>query len=146
MLIRELVCGRLCRDTRQAYPHTSFALSKEMPARVRERAKQDHAAASVTSWLCALTHLASVVCSGMWRFRMWGFKILVSNPSPISASGAKSPSLQFSRVNKLLCSNPTSSNTTSLNSRQWACLATGWPGLWPLAAEPPAASCAQCPY
>ena len=32
-------------------------------------------------------------CSGMWCFRMWGFKLLVLNPSPISALGVKSPHL-----------------------------------------------------
>ena len=56
-------------------------------------------------------------CSGMWCFRMWCFKILILNPSPISALAVKSPHLQFLRVNKPLLSNPTSSNTTSLNSR-----------------------------
>ena len=50
-------------------------------------------------------------------FRMWGFKILVVNPSPTSALGVKSPHLQLLRVNQLLCSNLTSSNTTSLSSR-----------------------------
>ena len=35
-------------------------------------------------------------------FRIWGFKILCSNPSPVSAFGVQSPHLQFSRVNKLL--------------------------------------------
>ena len=41
----------------------------------------------------------------------------VQNLSPISALAVMSPHLQFSRVDKLSCSNPTSSNTTSLNSR-----------------------------
>ena len=41
----------------------------------------------------------------------------VQNPSPISALGVKSPHLQLLRVNNLLCLHPTSSNTTSLNSR-----------------------------
>ena len=45
-------------------------------------------------------------------FRMRGFKVLVFNPSPISALDVKSPHLPFLRVNKLLFSNP-----TSLNSR-----------------------------
>ena len=35
------------------------------------------------------------VCSGTWCFRMWRFSILVLNPSPMSASGVKSPHLQF---------------------------------------------------
>ena len=43
--------------------------------------------------------------------------MLVFDPSPISALGVKSPHLQLLRVNQLLCSNPTSSNTTSLNTR-----------------------------
>ena len=30
-------------------------------------------------------------CSGMWSFRMWGFKMLVLNPSLISGLGVKSP-------------------------------------------------------
>ena len=33
--------------------------------------------------------------------RMWGFRILVSNPSPISALGVKSPHLQFLRADQL---------------------------------------------
>ena len=53
----------------------------------------------------------------MWCFRMWDLKIKDLNPSPTSALGVKSPHLQLLRVNKQLCSNPTSSNTTSLNSR-----------------------------
>ena len=56
-------------------------------------------------------------CSGMWCFRMWGLKIIVQNPSPISALGVKSPHLHLLRVDKLLLLNPTSSNATSLNSR-----------------------------
>ena len=36
---------------------------------------------------------------------------------PYQISGVRSPRLQFLSVNKLLLSNPTSSNTTSLNSR-----------------------------
>ena len=51
------------------------------------------------------------------QFRMWCLKITVLKPSPVSALGLRSPHLQFSRVNQLICSNPTSSNTTSLNSR-----------------------------
>ena len=58
-----------------------------------------------------------VGCSGMWSFRMWGFKRLLKNPSPMSASGVKSPHPQFLRVNQLLFSNPTSSSTTSLNTQ-----------------------------
>ena len=54
----------------------------------------------------------------MFRFRMWGFNILHSNPSPISALGVKSPHLELLRVNKLLCLNPTSSDTASLNSHR----------------------------
>ena len=48
-------------------------------------------------------------------FRMRGLKMIVSNPPPISALGVKSPHLQLWRVKKLLCSKPTSSNTTSLS-------------------------------
>ena len=60
------------------------------------------------------------MCSEIWSFRMWDFKILVKNPSPISALGVKSRCLQFVRVNQLLCSNPTSSITTSLNTQNTA--------------------------
>ena len=42
-------------------------------------------------------------------FQDVGFKLLVKNPSPISALGVKSPHLQFSRANQLFCSHPTSS-------------------------------------
>ena len=49
---------------------------------------------------------------------MWCFKIRLFNPSPTSALGVKSLYLQLLRVNQLLCSNPTSSNTTSLNSQR----------------------------
>ena len=45
-----------------------------------------------------------------------GFQIVL-NHSPISDLGVKCPHLQFLRVDKRLCSNPTSSNTTSTNSR-----------------------------
>ena len=45
-------------------------------------------------------------------------KECLSNPSPISAFGEKSPHLRLLRVSKLSLSNPTSSNTTSLNS-EW---------------------------
>ena len=45
-------------------------------------------------------------------------KCYVQNPSPISALGVKSPHLQFVRVNQLLGSNPTSSNTISLNCQK----------------------------
>ena len=31
--------------------------------------------------------------SGMWCFRMWGWNIIVSTPSPISALGVKSQRL-----------------------------------------------------
>ena len=55
--------------------------------------------------------------SGTWRLRMWGFKILCSKPLTHIRLGVRSPNLQSLRVNKLLSSNPTSSNTTSLNSR-----------------------------
>ena len=55
--------------------------------------------------------------SGMWCFRMSDFNLLFSPPSPIYVLGVKSPHLQLLRVNKQLFSNPTSSNTTSLNSR-----------------------------
>ena len=41
----------------------------------------------------------------------------VYNTSPISALGAKSAHLQFPRADQLLCSSPTSANTTSLNSQ-----------------------------
>ena len=51
------------------------------------------------------------------EFQDVGLKIMVSNPSAISALGVKSPHIQLLRVNRLLRSNPTSSNTTSLNSR-----------------------------
>ena len=44
-------------------------------------------------------------------------KYYAQNPSPISALDVKSPHLQFLRVNQILRSNPTSSNTASLNSR-----------------------------
>ena len=61
-------------------------------------------------------------------------ELLVVNPSSISALGAKSPHLQLLRVDKQLLSNPTSSNTTSLNSR--ACPGDGHPtaaaGLHPI--------------
>ena len=60
---------------------------------------------------------AKLGCSGTWCFRMWGLNISVQNPSLISALGVKSPHLRLSRVNQLFCSNPTSSDTTSLNSR-----------------------------
>ena len=40
-------------------------------------------------------------CSGMWRFRVRGWRIVVSNPSTVSALGVKSPHLQFLRLNKL---------------------------------------------
>ena len=54
-------------------------------------------------------------CSGMWCFRMLCFK---TPTHIIFRCGVNSPHLQFLRVNQLLsCSNPTSSNTTSLNSR-----------------------------
>ena len=43
-------------------------------------------------------------------------KYYFQNPSPISVFGVRSPHLQLLRANKRLCSNPTSSNTTSLNS------------------------------
>ena len=36
----------------------------------------------------------------------------------MSALGVKSPHLQLLRVNQLSCSNPTSSNTTSLNTQK----------------------------
>ena len=55
--------------------------------------------------------------SGMCCFRTCGFKIRFPPPSPISASGVKSPRLQLMRVNQLSFSSPTSSNTASLNSR-----------------------------
>ena len=60
--------------------------------------------------------LSRVGRSGMWCFRVWGLKIIVLNPSPISALGVKSPQLQLLTVNKHPQTNTTSSNTTSLNS------------------------------
>ena len=62
--------------------------------------------------------MGRVGCSGMWCFRMWGLKIVVLNPPPISTIDVKLPHLQLLTVDKLLLSNPTSSNTTSLNSRK----------------------------
>ena len=57
-------------------------------------------------------------CSGMCCFRMCGVSnCYFQNPLPISALGVKSPCLQFLRINKQLFRIPTSSNTTSLNSR-----------------------------
>ena len=60
----------------------------------------------------------------LWVFRDVVFQdvgfehvMLVLNSSPISALGLKSPQFQFLRVNQLLLSNLTSSNTTSLNFR-----------------------------
>ena len=41
-------------------------------------------------------------CSGMWCLRTWGFKLLIGNPSAMSALGVKSPHLQFLRVNQLI--------------------------------------------
>ena len=39
--------------------------------------------------------------SGMRYFRMWGFKMIVFNPSTISALSAKSPHLQFLSINNI---------------------------------------------
>ena len=51
-------------------------------------------------------------------FQDVGFQTTIfKTPPPKSAFGVKSPHLQLLRVNQLLLSNPTSSNTTCLKSR-----------------------------
>ena len=69
-----------------------------------------------------LISCSSLGCSGMWCFRMWGFETLFSKPLTHISFGCEVPTPSVLRVNKLnktnqqLVSNPTSSNTTSLNS------------------------------
>ena len=85
--------------------------------------KQNASLLVLPSPLCMSIWWTSIGFSGMLCFRISGFKIPVQNPSPISVLGVKSPHLQCLTVNKsLLCSNPKSSNTTSLNSRVYYCL------------------------
>ena len=67
-----------------------------------------------------LRHLGRPSLSGVHGCGASGCRVsncYIQDPSPISTFGVKSPHLQLLRVNQLF-STPTSSNTTSLNSRK----------------------------
>ena len=56
-------------------------------------------------------------CSGMWCLGMLDLKIIVVKPLTHISLRCEAPTPSALRVGQLLCSNPSSSNTTSLNSQ-----------------------------
>ena len=122
----KMLCFGRCRCSGRCFGKTSSCWPRAVRGRrsaagdgQRAPNEGDESTLSGSETGCSLRHAAGALvgCSGMWCVRMWGLKIIVLNPSPMSALGVKSPHLQLLRVNKLLSSNPTSSNITSLNSR-----------------------------